>query len=136
MRFAFKTAPQNTTWPGMLAVWKEADDIEIFESGWTFDHFYPIFSDPAGPCLEGWVTTTALAHATCRLRVGTLVTGIHYRHPAVLANMAATLDVISGGGWSLASARAGTRRSPAPMASLSVIPVSAATGSRRLARSS
>ena len=49
MRFAFKTAPQNTTWPDMLAVWKEADDIEIFESGWTFDHFYPIFSDPAGP---------------------------------------------------------------------------------------
>jgi F420-dependent oxidoreductase-like protein len=97
VRFAFKTAPQNTTWPGMLAVWKEADDIEIFESGWTFDHFYPIFSDPAGPCLEGWVTTTALAHATRRLRVGTLVTGIHYRHPAVLANMAATLDVISEG---------------------------------------
>jgi len=81
----------------MLAVWKEGDDIAVFESGWTFDHFYPIFSDPAGPCLEGWVTTTALAQATRRLRVGTLVTGIHYRHPAVLANMAATLDVISGG---------------------------------------
>ena len=97
MRFAFKTAPQNTTWPDLLAVWKEADDIEIFESGWTFDHFYPIFSDLAGPCLEGWVTTTALAQATRRLRVGTLVTGIHYRHPAVLASMAASLDVISGG---------------------------------------
>ena len=49
MRFAFKTSPQNTTWPDMLAVWKEADDIDVFESGWTFDHFYPIFSDPAGP---------------------------------------------------------------------------------------
>jgi F420-dependent oxidoreductase-like protein len=97
MRFAFKTAPQNTTWHDMLAVWKEADDIEIFESGWTFDHFYPIFSDPAGPCLEGWMTLTALAQATRRLRLGTLVTGIHYRHPAVLANMAAALDVISGG---------------------------------------
>jgi hypothetical protein len=36
MRFAFKTAPQNTTWPDMLAVWKEADDIGIFESGWTW----------------------------------------------------------------------------------------------------
>jgi F420-dependent oxidoreductase-like protein len=97
VRFAFKTSPQDTTWPDMLAVWKAADDIEIFESGWTFDHFYPIYSDSAGPCLEGWVTTTALAQATRRLRVGTLVTGIHYRHPAVLANMAATLDVISGG---------------------------------------
>ena len=97
MRFAFKTAPQNTTWRDMLAVWQEADDIELFESGWTFDHFYPIFSDSTGPCLEGWVTLTALAQATRRLRLGTLVTGIHYRHPAVLANMAATLDIVSGG---------------------------------------
>lgn len=97
MRFAFKTAPQNTTWHDMLAVWREADDIELFESGWTFDHFYPIFSDPTGPCLEGWTTLAALAQATTRLRLGTLVTGIHYRHPAVLANMAATLDIVSGG---------------------------------------
>ena len=97
MRFAFKTSPQNTTWADMLAVWQEADGIEIFESGWTFDHFYPIFSDPAGPCLEGWMTLAALAQATRRLRLGTLVTGIHYRHPAVLANMAATLDIVSGG---------------------------------------
>jgi F420-dependent oxidoreductase-like protein len=97
MRFAFKTSPQNTTWDDMLAVWKVADDIEVFESGWTFDHFYPIFSDSTGPCLEGWSTLTALAQATRRLRLGTLVTGIHYRHPAVLANMAATLDIISAG---------------------------------------
>lgn len=97
MRFAFKTSPQNTTWADMLAVWRAADDIDVYESGWTFDHFYPIFSDPTGPCLEGWTTLTALAQATTRLRLGTLVTGIHYRHPAVLANMAAALDVISGG---------------------------------------
>jgi F420-dependent oxidoreductase-like protein len=81
----------------MLDVWRAADDIELFESGWTFDHFYPIVGDSAGPCLEGWVTLTALAQATRRLRLGTLVTGIHYRHPAVLANMVATLDIISGG---------------------------------------
>jgi F420-dependent oxidoreductase-like protein len=97
MRFAFKTAPQNTTWDDMLAVWREADGIELFESGWTFDHFYPIFSDSTGPCLEGWMTLAALAQATTRLRLGTLVTGIHYRHPAVLANIAATLDIVSGG---------------------------------------
>ena len=81
----------------MLAVWQAADDIDVFESGWTFDHFYPIFSDSTGPCLEGWTTLTALAQATKRLRVGMLVTGIHYRHPAVLANMAAALDIISNG---------------------------------------
>ncbi|MGW1738140.1 LLM class F420-dependent oxidoreductase [Nocardia sp. NPDC001965] len=97
MRFAFKTSPQETTWADMLAVWRAADDIEIYESGWTFDHFYPIFSDPTGPCLEGWTTLTALAQATERLRLGTMVTGVHYRHPAVLANMASTLDIISGG---------------------------------------
>lgn len=97
MRFGFKTSPQETTWEDMLAVWRAADDIELYESGWTFDHFYPIFSDPTGPCLEGWVTMTALAQATKRVRLGCLVTGIVYRHPAVLANMAATLDIISGG---------------------------------------
>ncbi|MGF6886840.1 F420-dependent oxidoreductase-like protein [Nocardia sp. GAS34] len=97
MRFAFKTSPQETTWADMLAVWKAADEIDVYESGWTFDHFYPIFSDSTGPCLEGWTTLTALAQATTRLRLGTMVTGVHYRHPAVLANMAAALDIISGG---------------------------------------
>jgi F420-dependent oxidoreductase-like protein len=97
MRFAFKTANQNTTWADILAVWKEADDIELYESGWLFDHFYPIAGDSSGPCLEGWMLLASLAQATRRLRMGTLVTGIHYRHPAVLANMAATVDIISEG---------------------------------------
>jgi F420-dependent oxidoreductase-like protein len=97
VRFAFKTSPQQTTWAEMLAVWKAADDIEVYESGWNFDHFYPIFDDPTGPCLEGWTTLAALAQATTRLRLGTMVTGIHYRHPAVLANMAAAVDIISDG---------------------------------------
>src|SRR5947209_14808681 len=65
MRFAIKTAPQNTTWKDMLEVFRAADDIELFESGWTFDHFYPIFSDPTGPCFEGWTLTTALGQARC-----------------------------------------------------------------------
>ncbi len=50
--------------------------------------------DPAAPCLEGLMRLAALALATQRPRLGTLVTGIHYRHPAVLTNMAATLDII------------------------------------------
>jgi F420-dependent oxidoreductase-like protein len=97
VRFAFKTANQNTTWADILPVWQEADDIELFESGWNFDHFYPIVGDPHGPCLEGWAMLAALAQVTRRLRLGTMVTGVHYRHPAVLANMISTIDIISGG---------------------------------------
>jgi F420-dependent oxidoreductase-like protein len=97
MRFAVKTAPMHTTWADMLAVWQEADRIDVFESAWTFDHFYPIAGDTHGPCIEGWSMLAAMATATQRIRLGVLVSGIHYRHPAVLANMAATIDIISGG---------------------------------------
>ena len=115
MRFGIKTSTQDTTWADMLAVWQAADEIDLFESAWTFDHFYPIFTDDvSGPCMEGWITATALAQATRRLRVGVLVTGLPYRHPAVLANMAATLDIVSGGrlelgigaGWNEVEAKA------------------------------
>lgn len=98
MRFAIKTSPQHTTWQGMLDVWREADRHDVFESAWNFDHFYPVnVPDTTGPCMEAWVTLTALAQATERIRIGTMVNGVVYRHPAVLANMAATLDIVSGG---------------------------------------
>jgi F420-dependent oxidoreductase-like protein len=97
MRFAFKTNQQWTTWTDILSLWRAADDIDLFESGWLFDHFYPILSDSTGPCLEGWTALSALAQATTRLRLGVMVTGMVYRHPAVLANMAATVDIVSGG---------------------------------------
>ena len=79
MRFAIKIAPQHTSWPTMLDVFKEADRIDLFESAWNFDHFYPLSGNHAGPCLEGWTTLTALAQATSRIRLGCLVTGITYR---------------------------------------------------------
>lgn len=97
MRFAFSTSPQRTTWEWMRDVWRRADELDIFESGWTFDHLYPLFGDSSDDCLEGWITLTALLHETTRLRGGVLVTGMVYRHPGVLANMASTLDITSGG---------------------------------------
>jgi F420-dependent oxidoreductase-like protein len=97
MRYAFSTSPQRTTWPWILEVWKRADALEVFESGWTFDHLYPLFGDSTEDCMEGWITLTALLHETERLRGGVLVTGMVYRHPAVLANMASTLDITSRG---------------------------------------
>lgn len=97
MRFGVKLMPQHCTWDEMLAIWRAADQIDLFESAWTFDHFYPIYGDWEGPCLEAWVTLGALAQATSRIRIGCLVNGVPYRHPAVLANMAAALDIVSGG---------------------------------------
>ncbi len=97
MRYAISTSPQRCTWDWLLEVWKRADDIDIFESGWTFDHFYPLFGDSTEECLEGWITLTALLQETSRIRGGVLVTGMLYRHPAVLANMASTLDITSRG---------------------------------------
>jgi F420-dependent oxidoreductase-like protein len=97
MRYGIKTSPQHTSWSDMLAVWQAADEMDVFESAWNFDHFYPIFSDSTGPCLEGWTMLAAMAQATERLRIGVQVSGMPYRHPAVLANMAATIDVIADG---------------------------------------
>ncbi len=97
MRFAIKTRPEHTTWERMRDVWVAADEFQIFESAWHWDHFYPLSGDPRGPNLEAWTTLAALAQATRRIRVGCQVTGMIYRHPAVLANMAATTDIVAGG---------------------------------------
>jgi len=97
MRHAISTSPQRTTWNWLLEVWQRADTHDVFESAWTFDHLYPLFGDSTEDCLDGWITLTALLHETERLRGGVLVTGMVYRHPGVLANMASTLDITSGG---------------------------------------
>lgn len=97
MRFGLSTSPQRCSWSWLEAVWQRADEIELFESAWTFDHFYPIFGDSTEDCYEGWIALTALMARTNRLRGGVLVTGMLYRHPAILANMACTLDVATGG---------------------------------------
>jgi F420-dependent oxidoreductase-like protein len=97
LRFGIKTAPQHTNYTDMLAVWQAADAVEVFEHAWLFDHFIPLGGDLDGPCLEGWTLLAAYAAQTRRIRVGLMVTGNTYRHPAVLANMGATVDIISNG---------------------------------------
>ncbi len=95
-------------------MWRATDDCDVFAQAWNFDHFYPLTGDTHGSCLEGWTMLSALAHATSRIRIGTMVNGMHYRHPAVTANMAATVDIISGGrldlgigaGWNLEESNA------------------------------
>ena len=96
IRFGIQTPQQHTTWPEMLSLWQEVDTLG-YDTAWVFDHFLPIFSDPTGACMEGWTALSALAMATRNVRLGAMVTGNTYRHPAVLAKMATTVDIISGG---------------------------------------
>ncbi|MFF3488606.1 LLM class flavin-dependent oxidoreductase [Streptomyces sp. NPDC002701] len=91
------TAPSQVAYDDVLRVWREADGIPQIEHAWLFDHLMPLSGDPNGPTFEGWTLLSALAAQTERLRPGVMVTSNRFRPPAVLAKIAATVDVISGG---------------------------------------
>lgn len=79
--------------------WRDADDLG-FHAIWNYDHFYGLggtLSDQGQDTLEGWTTLAAMAKVVTRSRIGCMVSGVTYRHPAVLANMAVAVDHISGG---------------------------------------
>lgn len=95
--FGIKTAPQHISYEEIVSVWQEAESIELYEHAWLFDHFAPIVGSLDGECYEGWTALAALAAITNRLRLGLMVTGNTYRHPAVLAKIASTVDIISKG---------------------------------------
>lgn len=97
IRFGIQTGQQLVEWKELRELWRNADSWG-YDSLWTYDHFYPIFvPDPAGPCLEGWTTLTALSQQTKRARIGAMVNGNTYRNPCITAKMAATLDHVSDG---------------------------------------
>ncbi|HZD18526.1 MAG TPA: TIGR03560 family F420-dependent LLM class oxidoreductase [Actinomycetota bacterium] len=96
MRFGLDVAQHQLTWEEILARVRFAEDAG-FEGAWVFDHFTALYADPDGPCLEGWTLLAALAAATTRIRLGTLVTGMTHRHPSVLATEVVTVDHVSGG---------------------------------------
>ena len=95
--FGLTTAPQQVGYPDIQRVWREADGIPAIEHAWLFDHLMPIGGDPDGPIFEGWTLLAALAAQTSRLRLGLLVTSNRIRPPAVLAKIATTVDIVSGG---------------------------------------
>jgi F420-dependent oxidoreductase-like protein len=74
-------------------------EIRGFDSFWVMDHFHqiPFVGKPEEPMLESWTTISVLAGITTKIKLGTLMTGIIYRHPSILAKIGATLDVLSKG---------------------------------------
>ena len=96
MRIGFQLWPQNTTWPAMRDAAQLADRIGI-DSVWTWDHFYALSGDEERPNFEAFSILAGFAAATQRVRIGPMVSGVTYRHPAVIANIVATIDQISNG---------------------------------------
>ena len=95
--FGIMTAPMQVDYQDIQRVWREADAIPEIEHAWLFDHLMPIAGDPGGPIHEGWTLLSALAAQTSRLRLGLMVTSNRFRPPAMLAKIATTVDIVSGG---------------------------------------
>jgi F420-dependent oxidoreductase-like protein len=96
MKFGVHAGLQNTTTDELRQLWGRIED-HGFEWISIWDHFYAADATGGAVCLEAVATHTALALATDRVRCGSLVYSVGYRHPAVLANAMATIDHLSGG---------------------------------------
>jgi F420-dependent oxidoreductase-like protein len=97
----------NFSWPasaaeiGPTVAWiaRTADEAGV-DSLWTMDHFFQIRLSglpPESPMLEAYATLAFMAGQTRRIRLGTMVTSVAYRHPGVLVKQVTSLDVLSGG---------------------------------------
>src|SRR4030095_2443546 len=96
MRFGIFTSMGSQTWPGVLELWQHAEATR-WDVACVTDHFMPNTKEREGAMLEGWSTLTALAALVPRMQGGTIVLGNAYLPPAVVAKMAAQVDIISNG---------------------------------------
>ena len=96
-RFTWPDAPASIG-PRLAEIGRTADEAG-FASIWVMDHFFQIgvVGEAEEPMLEGYSALNFLAGITDRVKLGTLVTGVHYRYPGILMKTVTTLDVLSGG---------------------------------------
>jgi alkanesulfonate monooxygenase SsuD/methylene tetrahydromethanopterin reductase-like flavin-dependent oxidoreductase (luciferase family) len=109
LSFGIKTSQMGATYEQILKVWREADQIPVFEHAWLWDHMVPLRGDIKGAALEAWTLLGALAAETSRLRLGVIVTSNRLRSPTLLAKMAATVDHIADGRLVLGIGAGGSR---------------------------
>jgi alkanesulfonate monooxygenase SsuD/methylene tetrahydromethanopterin reductase-like flavin-dependent oxidoreductase (luciferase family) len=102
MKIGFRTSPQNTDWASLEAAWAEAGRHDVFDSGWLNDHLSDPGRDQGGPSFESMTALAALAQLVPGKAVGQTVLAATFRHPAMLAKEAVTLDHLTGGRYILA----------------------------------
>jgi probable F420-dependent oxidoreductase len=96
LRIGVQLSQQDTTIDELRAAWREADDLGV-DTIWVWDHFFPLYGDPNANHFEAYSLLGAMAVDTRRARFGALVTCYQYRNPNLLADMARTIHLLSGG---------------------------------------